>query len=195
VATIPDLKEYHIVSDFCIGTEGEAVTVCLFSDVSLAEIKKIYLDYQSRTSVELLKWIIKESWDINPEIVDAKDEGYLKEIKGTTAGLVIGDRAFSQRKLSAYCYDLGSEWKKNTGLPFVFAAWVSNKSLSEDFINAFNKANAVGLEHLDEIISELSFNLYDLKKYYSKDISYLLDPGKRKGLEKFLEIIQHKIKL
>lgn len=189
VATIPELKEYHIVSDFCIAADREAVTVCLFSEVPLTEIKKIYLDYQSRTSVELLKWIIKESWCIHPEVIDAKDEDYLNEIYGTTAGLVIGDRAFNQRKKSAYFYDLGTEWKKITGLPFVFAAWVSNKPLPEDFIIAFNEANATGLEHLDEIISNHPFSLYDLKKYYTIDINYRFDDEKRKGMEKFLEII------
>lgn len=189
-ATIPELKEHYIVSDYCIGTEGEAITVCLFSDVPLEEIKKVYLDYQSRTSVELMKWIMKESWDIHPEIVDAKDEDYLKEIKGTTAGLVIGDRAFEQRNRSAYFFDLGTEWKKATGLPFVFAAWVSNKILPEEFIIAFNNANALGLKNLDEIISQHPFSLYDLKKYYTNDLKYQFDDEKRKGMEKFLEIIR-----
>lgn len=189
VAIIPELKEHYIVSDFCISTEGEAVTVCLFSEVPLTKIKKIYLDYQSRTSSELLKWIIKESWGIHPQIVDAKDEDYLEEIRGTTAGLVIGDRAFEQRSRSAYFFDLGSEWKKVTGLPFVFAAWVSNKILPEEFIIAFNNANALGLKHLDEIISQHPFRLYDLKKYYTKDLKYRFDDEKRKGMEKFLEII------
>lgn len=190
VATIPELKDPHIVSDFCISTEGEAVTVCLFSDVPLAEIKKVYLDYQSRTSGELLKWIIKEYWGIQPEIIESKDEDYRNEIKGTTAGLVIGDRAFEQRKLSAFFYDLGTEWKKITGLPFVFAAWVSNKPLPEDFIKLFNEANAIGLNHLDEIISTHPFSLYDLKKYYTCHINYRFDANTRKGMEKFLDIIQ-----
>lgn len=191
IATIPELKEYHIVSDFCIATDGEAVTVCLFSEVPLSEIRKVFLDYQSRTSVELLKWIIKEYWGIQPEIVDAKDEDYRNQISGTTAGLVIGDRAFEQRKLSTFFYDLGTEWKKITGLPFVFAAWVSNKQLPVDFIKIFNEANAVGLTQLDEIITSHPFGLYDLKKYYTYHINYRFDENKRKGMEKFLDIIQH----
>ena len=97
------------------------------------EIKKVYLDYQSRSSVELLKWLMKESWGINPEIVHAEDEDYRQEIKGTTAGLVIGDRALEQRKISTFIYDLGSEWRAITGLPFVFAAWVSTKPLPDRF--------------------------------------------------------------
>ena len=127
VAVIPQLTSYHIVGDYCIGTEGEIASVALFSEVPMDEIKKVYLDYQSRTSVALLKWLMKEYWGIDPEIMQAVDENYRNEIKGTTAGLVIGDRAFEQRKISTFIYDLGSEWKKITGLPFVFAAWVSTK--------------------------------------------------------------------
>ena len=57
VAAIPRLSEYFIVGDYCIGTEGEIASVGLFSEVPMNEIKKVYLDYQSRTSVALLKWL------------------------------------------------------------------------------------------------------------------------------------------
>ncbi len=133
VAAIPDLSTYHIVGDYCIGAEGEIASVCLFSEVPMSEIKKVYLDYQSRSSVALLKWLMKEYWGIDPEIVHATDESYRKEIKGTTAGLVIGDRALEQRRISTFIYDLGSEWRAITGLPFVFAAWVSTQKLAGRF--------------------------------------------------------------
>jgi chorismate dehydratase len=57
VAVIPQLKEYFISSDYCIGTETEVASVCLFSEVPLNEITKVYLDYQSLSSVALLKWL------------------------------------------------------------------------------------------------------------------------------------------
>jgi chorismate dehydratase len=133
---------------------------------------------------------MKEYWGIHPQLIDAVDENYRKQIKGTTAGLVIGDRAFEQRKISTFIYDLGMEWRSITGLPFVFAAWVSNKKLSPLFIDAFNKANAIGLQHIDEIVTELSYELYDLKKYYTLHISYNLDERKRKGMELFLQCIR-----
>ena len=144
VAAIPQLTSYHIVGNYCIGTEGEIASVCLFSEVPMHEIKKVYLDYQSRSSVALLKWLMKESWGIDPEIIEAEDENYRQEIKGTTAGLVIGDRALEQRKISTFIYDLGSEWRAITGLPFVFAAWVSTKPLPDNFIKLFDEANALG---------------------------------------------------
>ena len=188
VAAIPELKEHFLIGDYCIGTEGEAASVCLFSEVPLEEIKKVYLDYQSRTSVQLLKWIMKEYWGIHPQLIDADDEDYRKEIKDTTAGLVIGDRAFEQRKQSTFFYDLGAEWKKITGMPFVFAVWVSNKRLDPDFIKLFNEANAVGLNRIDEIVADHPFDLYDLKKYYTLHLNYRLDEKKKNALNYFLSL-------
>jgi chorismate dehydratase len=190
VAVLPQLPEYHIVGDYCIGTEGEIASVALFSEVPMEEIKKVYLDYQSRTSVALLKYLMKEYWGIDPEIVEATDEDYRKEIKGTTAGLVIGDRAFEQRKISTFIYDLGSEWRSITGLPFVFAAWVSIHPLPVDFIHLFNEANALGLQHIDEIVAANPFAMYDLRKYYNLHVSYNLDVRKKKGLEQFLSVLK-----
>src|SRR5258706_5497413 len=99
VAAIPELTSWHIVGEHCIGTEGEIASICLFSEVPMSEIRKVYLDYQSRSSIALLQWLMKEYWGINPEVVHASDESFLKEIKGTTAGLVIGDRALEQRRI------------------------------------------------------------------------------------------------
>jgi chorismate dehydratase len=190
VAILSQLPVYHIVGDYCIGAEGEIATVAMFSEVPMNEIKKIYLDYQSRTSVALLKYLVKEYWGINPEYVQAVDENYRQEIKGTTAGLVIGDRAFEQRKISTFIYDLGSEWKKITGLPFVFAVWVSTQRLPPDFIELFNHANALGLQHINEIASETAFESYDLKKYFSLHVSYRLDEKKKAGMNRFLQVIK-----
>jgi chorismate dehydratase len=189
VATIPMLPSYHIIGDYCIGTEGEIASVALFSEVPMHEIKKVYLDYQSRSSVALLKYLMKESWGINPEVIEAKDESFREEIRGTTAGLVIGDRAFEQRKISTFIYDLGSEWRAITGLPFVFAAWVSLKKLPDDFISMFNEANAMGLERIDEIVMANPFALYDLRKYYTMHLSYQLDERKKRGMAHFLQVI------
>lgn len=190
VAAIPQLPSWHIVGNYCIGTEGEIASVGLFSEVPMPEIRRVYLDYQSRSSVALLKWLMREYWGIHPEILQAKDEGFRSEIKGTTAGLVIGDRALEQRKISTFIYDLGSEWRAITGLPFVFAAWVSTAKLPDDFIRAFDDANGVGLEYIDEIVRQVGpYDTYDLKKYYSLHLSYRLDDAKRRGMERFLKAI------
>jgi chorismate dehydratase len=188
VAIIPKLKEYHINTDYCIGCDGPVASVCLFSEKPLEEVDKILLDYQSRTSVQLAKILLKEYWKMNPLLEDAKED-FREHIIDKTAGLVIGDRALEQRKTSKYIYDLGEAWKNFTGLPFVFAAWVSNKKLDQDFVDEFNEANKNGLQSLDAVLSENQYNNFNLREYYTKYISYHLDDEKRKGLDLFLSKI------
>lgn len=186
VAIIPEMKEYHIISDYCIGSVGKVASVCLFSDVPLEKIETILLDYQSRTSVALLKVLIREYWKLNV-VFENTSGNYQSKISGTTAGLVIGDRALQQRKISPFIYDLGEEWEKFTGLPFVFAAWISNKKLEDNFIKNFNEANAFGLNKIDEVVKENPFEAFDLHHYYSDCISFEMDENKKKGLELFLK--------
>lgn len=189
VAAIPKLKEWHIVGDFCIGAEADVASVCLFSETPIEKVEKVLLDYQSRTSVNLAKVLLKHYWKVSPILEDAS-EGYIADIKGTTAGVVIGDRALAQRKVSPYIYDLASSWKDMTGLPFMFAAWISNKPLPEDFIEEFNAANALGFKHLEEVIAENPYPVYDLHTYYTHNISYQLTEEKRKGMELFLQYLE-----
>jgi chorismate dehydratase len=186
VAIIPQLKEAHIITDYCIGAVGEVASVALFSEVPIEQVTTVLLDYQSRTSVNLAKVLLKEYWKLSPVLENAKED-FRSNIKGTTAGIVIGDRALEQRKISAYTYDLATAWKAHTGLPFVFAAWVANKPLGEDFEDAFNRANGYGVAHLDEVVAENPYPVYDLLTYYTQNISYRLDDEKRKGLALFLE--------
>lgn len=189
VALLKELPEYFIVSDYCIAAEHEVASVCLFSEVPVNEIATVYLDYQSRTSVALAKILMREFWGINPQIINAQDESYRTKIAGTTGAVVIGDRALEQRRLSTYVYDLASEWQAMTHLPFVFAVWVSIKPMSEEWISRFNAANAKGFLHIDEIAEAQKYPVYDLKKYYTHNISYLLSDEKRKGMAKFLSFL------
>lgn len=186
VAVIPQMKHHFIVTDYCIGAEGEVASVALFSEVPMKEIKKVVLDYQSKTSVNLAKILLKKYWKKDVLFEDAKED-FLQHINGTTAAVVIGDRALRLTNHSKYIYDLGAAWKSFTGLPFVFAAWIANKPLDDDFIDAFNRANAYGVHHIDEVLAEISFKEYDLKKYYTKNISYKLNEKKMEGLRMFIE--------
>jgi chorismate dehydratase len=185
VAIIPLLKEAHIITDYCIGTEGDVASVALFSEVPMEEITTVLLDYQSRTSVNLAKILLKEYWKKDVALVDAKED-FRSAIKGTTAAIVIGDRALEQRMRSAYVYDLGTAWKAHTGLPFVFAAWVANKELGAAFKEAFNRANGYGISHIADVVAENEYPVYDLTKYYTENISYRLTDDKRKALALFL---------
>ncbi len=188
VAVLPALQEYHIISDYCIGCTGTVASVCLFSEVPLHQIKEVLLDYQSRTSVALLTILLKNHWHINP-MLTAAENNFRDQIGGTTAALVIGDRAFEQRLQSAYVYDLGEAWHAMTGEPFVFAAWVSNQPLPQDFITKFNAATGAGLNHLAEIVANHPYKPFDLMAYYTGNISYQLDDAKKAALQHFLQLL------
>jgi chorismate dehydratase len=185
VAVIPHLKEYHINTHYCIGCDGPVASVCLFSEVPVEQIERVLLDYQSRTSVALAKILLREHWKVSPKLIDTKAD-FRADIKGTTAGVVIGDRALEQRNKSKYVYDLGEAWKAMTGLPFVFAAWVSNKQLPHDFITAFNKANEAGINNIPGVVAATPYPVFDLQAYYTRFISYELDAPKREALKLFL---------
>jgi chorismate dehydratase len=191
VAVIPRLAEAHIYTDYCIGASSPVASVCLFSEVPIEQVTQVYLDYQSRTSVMLATVLLKEFWKSDAELIRASGEDYRERIKGTTAGLVIGDRALEQRLRSPYIYDLAEAWMEHTGLPFVFAAWIANKPLPADFIARFNEANALGLAHIDDVVAENPYPHYSLKEYYTKNIDYRLDEPKRAALALFLEKIRN----
>jgi chorismate dehydratase len=149
----------------------------------------VLLDYQSRTSVALLKVLMHFYWKRTPVYVNTHED-YRASIKGTTAGLVIGDRALEQRLTSPYIYDLAGAWKDFTGLPFIFAAWISNKPIDPSFIQRFDEAGGIGLKHLDQVLAENPYAVYDLNTYYTQNISYELTPEKRKGLDLFLHYLR-----
>lgn len=191
VAIIPQLTHPHIISNYVIGTNGAVASVALFSQVPIDEIKSIYLDYQSRTSVQLLKILLAQFWKKEVEFL-AATEGYIDQISGTTAGLIIGDRALDNLNKFPYMYDLGLAWKQHTGLPFVFAAWVANQPIPAEFMAAFDAANGYGVARLEEVISLIPANeqVYDLHKYYTENISYVYDEEKKLGLNAFLNLIK-----
>ena len=190
VAAIADVPNAHIISDYCIASSGKVRTVVLLSDVPLSEITKIVLDYQSRTSVQLVRILAERYWEIDP-LWENGQPGYIESsIDKTTAIVVIGDRVFETEKRFTYCYDLGEAWKIFTGYDFVFACWVANKPIDIEFISEFNRTLADGLLHLEDVIGECeeAYHDYHLNEYFYKNISFAFDDSKRKGLELFLKL-------
>ena len=191
VAILKKNSEFKIVSDFCIGSNGKVDTVCLYSEIPLEEIEEIYLDYQSQTSVELLRILCREYWKISPKFQNS-EKGFENKIEERTAALIIGDRAFAANKKYKYVYDLPEFWKEMTGLPFVFACWISNKNIDKNFLSEFNSALKFGLSEIDKSVEIEKHNFPHCNTpndYLNNKISYILDEEKRKGMEVFLSMI------
>ena len=188
VVMIPRMEEYHLNTRFCIGCDGPVASVCLFSEVPIQEVRKVLLDYESRTSTVLAKILFERHWKLNPVFEEAGPD-FLNQIHGNTAAVVIGDRALRQRVKSAYMYDLGEAWKEMTGLPFVFAAWISNKALDPGWIQRFDMANDFGIQNIAQVLEQITDSFFDLQEYYTRYLSYTLDGEKMKGLNLFLQML------
>lgn len=184
VAVIPFIPTAKIISNYCIGAVGAVNSVFIFSNVPVGQIKSVKLDPQSRTSNQLAKVLLKFHFKVDVIFTD-------DETEQTDAIVLIGDRTFARKQDFAYAYDMGEEWMKFTGLPFVFAAWVANKDISPTFIVDFNEALAFGLAHRHELIKELpAIDNFDLEDYLMHKLDFELTVEKRKALDLFLDYIK-----
>lgn len=188
-ASIPFLKTPHLVSDYVIAATQDVASVCLFSEVPIEEIDTVLLDYQSRTSINLCKILMQFHWKKDVQYILTKEE-YAHDIKGKTAGVIIGDRALLQRQNFPYIYDFSREWLAFTGKPFVFAAWIANKEIPKDFLERFNEANSHWADYIDQIITEHPFPSYDLRYYFTYNINYEVTTEMKEGLKLFLDYMK-----
>jgi chorismate dehydratase len=192
IGALIDLSEYQIVSDYCIGAVGKVNTVKIFSEVPLDEVKSIFLDYQSRTSVLLAKILIEKYWNLKVEYLNGYP-GYQKEIVGKTAGLVIGDRAIRLLGKFKYEYDLSEAWFNWQHKPFVFAAWVSNKPVSKENIAILNECFKSGLDNVGLLVKKyhhLNSEFFDVETYFKDHISYDLNNEKKEALDTFISLVK-----
>ena len=191
VGALPELTDYKIISNYCIGAIGKVDTVTLLSNLKLNEINEIYLDYQSRTSIKLIKILAKKFWNISPKWINA-NKSIDNEIRNITSALIIGDRAFKFKNYFKYKYDLAEEWNKYTGLPFAFAVWVAKKNINDGFISEFNKSLKFGIDNISNI--QLPENPIIDKNvfidYLTNKISFNLDENKRIAIALFLDLLK-----
>ncbi len=192
VAALPEIGQYHFVSDYCIGAVGEVKTVLLLSKVPMEEIKRICLDFDSRTSVELVKVLARRYWHIDP-VWEKLKPGQAESQPDAEALVAIGDKTFGIREDFPYVYDLASEWVNFTGLPFVFAAWVSRIKLEDEAVDLFTRAIAYGVSHKRECIAYFRDKLPPSENclgYLEENISFEFDKRKKEGLSLFLSYLR-----
>ncbi|WAC39748.1 menaquinone biosynthetic enzyme MqnA/MqnD family protein [Pedobacter sp. SL55] len=183
VAAIPFVPNAQIISSFCIGSVGAVNSVFIFSDVPIQEIKTVKLDPQSRTSNNLAKVLLKNHFNV--EVTFTTDQNAT-----TDAIVLIGDRTFGRKTDFNYAYDLGEEWMKFTGLPFMFAAWVANKPISEEFLKEFDIALAKGISNIPTVINQLpAIKGIDIADYLLHKLNFELNEDKLKAKDLFLSLI------
>ncbi|WP_316776616.1 menaquinone biosynthesis protein [Pedobacter antarcticus] len=183
VAAIPLIADPHIISDYCIGSVGAVNSVFIFSHVPVEEIRTVRLDAHSRTSNNLCRVLLKFHFKKDVSFTTVPDAV-------TDAIVLIGDRTFGQKDKYPYGYDMGEEWMKFTGLPFVYAAWVANKKIDTGFIVSFNQALKNGLDSRKEVIKGLpEVSGFDMEDYLMHKLDFELTAAKREALQLFLNYI------
>ncbi|MGA2823336.1 MAG: menaquinone biosynthesis protein [Bacteroidales bacterium] len=191
VGALNDLASFQFITDYCIGAVSTVKTVLLLSHKPLHEITEIGLDYDSRTSVQLVKVLAKYQWKITPLWKNLMP-GQASQDPGVEAIVAIGDKTFDLVKKYPYCYDLAEEWIRLTSLPFVFAVWVTTKKLPEHLQIDLNSALEYGVGHIKETLEFFKDKLpaeEDCQSYLEKNISYTFDERKKEGLRLFLNYL------
>jgi chorismate dehydratase len=158
-------KELLLLPDLAISCDGPVRSVALFSKrpVGKLEGRTVLISASSRTSVALLELLCRDVWHIKPKFAAARAEAQDLDALAALpheAVLVIGDAALALAARGAYPhrYDLGTQWKAWTGLPFVFAVWAARRSADPAAVRRGHQSllasRAWGLAHLDELAAD-----------------------------------------
>lgn len=191
---------FHLLPDLAISCDGPVRSVALFSRRPVQQLQSgtILISASSRTSVELLRLLCQDLWGIQPRLAEARAEaGDLDSLAALPhdAVLVIGDPALLLAARNAYPhrYDLGEEWKKWTGLPFVFAVWAARRGSGKEEAGRVHEALIAsrdwGLAHLDLLADEAAFRTgipVAACREYLSGLDYALSYRHLEGLTSFL---------
>jgi chorismate dehydratase len=170
-----DAGRYLLLSDLAISCNGDVRSVMLFSTRPAQELAgaPVLVSRSSMTSVALLELLFEHVWKARPVFVpgDTEADDLRRDQEPVAARLVIGDAALMLRHRDhpvaiahgrdyPFVYDLGAEWKRWTGLPFVFAVWVARRDVPvRDALavhGALMESRDWGLANLDRIASDAS---------------------------------------
>lgn len=195
VALIPSVEffqdpEYEIVSDACIACRGPVLSVKLLSRVPIHQVRTLALDEGSRTSVALTKVLLAERFSREPEC-SGLPIGATPDEVDSDAVLLIGDRAIHADE-SEYeeVWDLGEEWCRWSGLPFVFAMWTARRGIaSESIRDLLQRARDQGVGRLAEIAEReaagVRLDPATCLRYLRDNLYFYLGPNEKRGLQRF----------
>jgi chorismate dehydratase len=180
--------EYAIVPGVGIASRGPVRSVCLFHERPLERAQRVALDASSRSSVLLARILLRELLGRDPEYL-SRPPSVPDMLKEADAALVIGDRALYYEG-GACRLDLGEEWTRRTGLPFVYAFWAGRAGAADAATVArLQEALEDGRAHLGAIAA--SYNGLGAghgarnEGYLRSHIVYALGEGELAGLREF----------
>ena len=185
------IENLFVIPDLCVAAIREVRSVLLLSNVEPGSIRRLALDENSRTSVALVKILLRELYGIQPETNVAAPE-ISSMLDGADAALLIGDPALRVERSAYQVLDLAAEWRRLTGKPFVFAVWAvrSGVDLGENF-NLFQYSLNQGLRNIEQLVkhaaAEQSLPEAEVREYLTENLSYRLSQDELSGLHEFFE--------
>lgn len=185
---------YKVVDQVAIASLGPVYSVFLAYTGNLSQVKKIKRDPASLTSLNLLQVILKEFHGIKPEMVEEGENGGDDGAANgdLPARLLIGNQAIDFRKLMGERYqylDLGEEWTRQTGLPFVFAAWALRPEVPSEAADGIRRLKAESLADLESIIASESDPVF-ARDYLTHKIRFDLGEGEKRAIELFALLLR-----
>jgi chorismate dehydratase len=180
--------EMVLIPGVSISADGPVQSVRLFSRVPVDRIRRVALDTSSLTSVAMTKILLAEEFGLDPEYTHhPPDLDTMLEV--ADAALIIGDLRLFERPVEEEL-DLGELWKQNTGLPFVYAAWLARPDApTEELTDVLNRAREWGEPRLEETAAKWSRSMslpLDRTRYYLMQVMhYRLEPDYQKAIEMF----------
>ena len=208
VALIPIVEVFRggwrVISDVCIGCRGPVMSVKLFFRTAPMRVRRIALDEGSRTSAALAQVLLHERFGIRPE-VEQLPIGSGLEATDADAVLLIGDRAIgphggpaeggTSRKAGSFqlIWDLGDEWCRWTGLPFVFAAWAARPDVVTTPLEPhLTAARDRGVANLAAIAaaeaSRHGLTVPQCLSYLRDNLHYHIGPQERAAIARFRDL-------
>lgn len=182
-------ERYDILDGIAIASLGEVKSVLLAHRLPLEQIREVYLDTASLTSVNLLKVLLAER-GLKPEFRPLPSYEAAPKL---AAVLLIGDRAldFSFAGHPHVIWDLGAAWSELTHLPFVYAVWALRRDVPNvPLRRALREARDFGLDTLDQIIScRKEYTREFRQDYLGWHIHYHLGTDEKRGLARFMELL------
>ncbi|MGQ9525852.1 MAG: menaquinone biosynthetic enzyme MqnA/MqnD family protein [Armatimonadota bacterium] len=176
-----------------IAATGEILSIRLFSSRELTRVVKVALDSSSRSAAALTRVLFAELYGTSPRFVRRQPDldAMLSECD---AALLIGDTALqTEAPRGVDVYDLGREWYKLTGLPFVYALWGGKQECFETGLGELLwRSWEYGMDHLDDIAlaesDRLGVSRELCESYLGQVITYKLGEPEEEGLYRFLEL-------
>ena len=192
------MEGLKIVPGISIASKGAAGSVLLLSQKPIRRIQSIAVDSSSRSSAALLRILMEKRYSRRVDLIPSPPmpEAMLQQ---ADAAMILGDPALTYNENCAEVYDLGEEWRKFTGLPFVFAFWAGWGEVDLACQRqALASSKEFGLAHLEEIVAEhapqLNLEPDAFWKYLSVTLDYSLDEENCRGLRLFFQL-SHEMRL